>query len=197
MSKSSSGDPRVARTHETVLDAARQILLSEGLNAVTHLNLARKTGLGRKTIYRHWPTPDDLLYETLASANFPQAVRTGELRRDLLAHLEALRQALVIGPLAFIIHALNERAAIDPKIAPLRDRLTEQGCEPIRVILRTAVERKELPKTLDIEDAAGQLEGPLFYRTLVRHEPVPPKAIVRTVDTFLHSYVRVRKSPGR
>jgi AcrR family transcriptional regulator len=182
-------DPRAIRTHEAVLSAAREILVAEGLDAVTHLNVAKRSGIGRKTLYRNWPTPDALLYDTLASANFPQALQTGDLRRDLTAHLEALRQALVHGPLAYVIHALNERATFDPTIATLRDRLTNEGCEPIRDILRTAVRNGQLPKSIDIEEAAGQLEGPLFYRTLVRNDQVPAKTIKQAVSRFLAEHL--------
>jgi Tetracyclin repressor-like, C-terminal domain len=139
-------------------------------------------------MYRHWPTVDDLLYYTFSSANFPQAIQTGELRTDLVAHLEALRRGLVDGPLAYLIHALNERAASDPRIALLRDRLTEEGCQPVRDILRQAVRSKELPTRLNIEEAASFLEGPLFYRTLVRNEAVKRQVVVAIVDRFLSAH---------
>jgi AcrR family transcriptional regulator len=185
-----SVDPRVTRTRDLALNSARSLLLSGGIASVTHLLVAEHSGLGRKTLYRHWPTASDLMYETFASANFPQSERTGELRADLVAHLEALRRALVDGPLVYLVHALNEKAAHDPEIASLRDRLTSEGCEPIRVILRAAVKTKELPR-IDIEEAASQLEGPLFYRTLVRNEVVPPRVITRIVDHFLAQFTSI------
>jgi AcrR family transcriptional regulator len=181
---SNSTDPRVVRTRELALNSARSLLLEGGISSITHLNVAEHSGLGRKTVYRHWPTASELIYETFSSANFPQANRTGELRSDLVAHLEALRRALVDGPLVYLIHALNERAANDPEIAKLRDQLTNEGCEPIRNILRDAVKAKRLPR-IDIEEAASQLEGPLFYRTLVRNEAVPQRTITKIVDRFL------------
>jgi AcrR family transcriptional regulator len=185
--KSKPVDPRVVRTRELALNSARALLLEGGIGSLSHLNVAEHSGLGRKTVYRHWPTASELIYETFSSANFPQADRTGDLRPDLLAHLEALRRALVDGPLVYLIHALNERAANDPDIAELRDRLTNEGCEPIRIILRTAVKAKHLPR-IDIEEAASQLEGPLFYRTLVRNEAVPHRTITKIVDHFLNRF---------
>jgi AcrR family transcriptional regulator len=180
-----STDPRAIRSRLAALEAAQSLLLELGVSAVTHLSVAQRSGVGRKTMYRHWPTSEELLHDTFAATNFPQAVLTGDLRLDLIAHLEALRQGLVHGPLAYVIHALNERAATDPMIARLRDRLTEEGCEPIRQMLRQARRAKKLPARLDVDDAAAQLEGPLFYRTLVRNERVTSKAVVRIVDSFL------------
>ena len=178
-------DPRVVQTRERVLAAARTVFLSRGLESINHLTLSRVSGVGRKTIYRHWRTVDDLVYATLDSANFPQAGRTGSLRDDLLAHLEALRHALVAGPLAYVIHSLAARAALDPSLALVRDRLTDEGCAPVRLILREAIDRGELESHLDIENMASELEGPLFYRVLVRHESVDPTFVIATVDRFL------------
>lgn len=183
----STVDPRVIRTREQVLAAARDLFLSDGLAALTHLELSRRTGVGRKTIYRHWPTTDDLVHDTLVSANFPRAERTGDLERDLVNHLEALRRALVDGPLAFVIHSLGERAAVVPEIRPVRARLVEEGCAPVRRILRDGVAAGELPADLDVEAAAARLEGPLFYRVLVRDEPIPPDTVTELVDTFLET----------
>jgi AcrR family transcriptional regulator len=182
-------DPRVFRTREAAIATATHLLLTQGIGAVTHLNVANESGVGRKTLYRHWATAGDLLYETVSRASFPQGARTGELRADLVRHLEALRQALVEGPLGYLIHALNERAQFDPQIASVRDRLTAEGCEPIREILRQAIRSRQLPAKINIEEAASQLEGPLFYRTLVRNEQVPGRAVKRLVDQFVALYV--------
>jgi AcrR family transcriptional regulator len=182
-------DPRVLRTRERVLEAARQLLLSRGLESVNHLNLSRVSGVGRKTIYRHWPTVGDLVYDTLDSANFPRAERTGHLSVDLLAHLEALRSALVDGPLALVLHSLAARAAVVPELGSVRDRLTDEGCAPIRQILNDAKIRGDIDSRLDVEIAAGELEGPLFYRVLVRHEHVEAAAVATIVDRFLGQHV--------
>ncbi|MBC8093468.1 MAG: TetR/AcrR family transcriptional regulator [Pseudonocardia sp.] len=178
-------DPRVRRTRESALGAARDLLLRDGLDAVTHLRVAQHSGLGRRTLYRHWPDRLDLLHDTLSAAEYPHAERTGDLRTDLVAHLEALRVALTDGPLAYVVAVLHERAAISPELRPLRDRLTEQGCAPVREILHAAVDTGALPADLDVDAATAALEGPIFYRALVRAEPVPPEAVAVIVESFL------------
>lgn len=178
-------DPRVARTRARVLEAARALLLEEGLDAVTHLRVAERSGAGRRTLYRHWPERVDLLRDALATPDFPRATPTGRLREDLLAHLEALRRALVEGPLARIVVALLERAAVRPELHGLRRRLTEEGCEPARALLRAAVARGELPPDTDVDAARAALEGPLFYRAMLLGERVPPAALPPLVDTLL------------
>jgi AcrR family transcriptional regulator len=178
-------DPRVARTRESALEAATRLLLRDGLDAVTHQKVAAEAGVGRRTLYRHWPDPEALLQDTLAGAAYPVTGRTGELRSDLLIHLEALRQALVHGPLRYVVLALNERAAVRPELRPLRDRLTEGGCRPLVELLTAAVRDGRLPGDLDVDAAVAALEGPLFYRSLVRAETVPAAVVGQVVDDFL------------
>lgn len=178
-------DPRVERTRAQVLTTARELFLTDGLGALTHLEVSRRSGVGRRTLYRHWPTTDDLVHDTLSSANFPRGERVGDLDTDLRSHLHALRRALVDGPLAFVIHSLGERATIRPELREVRDRLVAEGCAPIREILHDAIADGTLPADLDVEAAAAQLEGPLFYRVLVHAEPIPDAAVDDLVDAFL------------
>lgn len=175
----------MSRTHEQALAAARNAFLADGFAGLTHLELARRSGIGRKTLYRHWPTVDALVYATLDSLNFPRAARTGELHTDLVRHLEALRRALADGPLAFVIHALGERSTIDSDLQEVRRRLIDEGCAPIRAILRDAIESGQIDAGLDVERAAGELEGPVFYRALVHGDAVPEAEIETAVASFV------------
>jgi AcrR family transcriptional regulator len=185
MPSDTSTDPRALRTRARVLAGAQELLLHRGIDAVTHLEVARATGVGRRTLYRHWPDRTSLLHDTLATSDHPHAPITGVLRDDVRAHLEALRRALVDGPLAYVVLALNERARVDPELVPLRDRLTEAGCAPLRSLLVGAVERGDLPADTDVDEHLAALEGPLFYRVLVRAERPGTEVVRGIVDRVL------------
>ncbi len=171
-------DARITRTRTAVLDAARAVLLADGLAAVTPTRVAEVSGVARRTIYRHWPSPDDLLHDALAGASFPTYERTGDLATDLHAHLEQLRAALTHGPLAYILHALGERAAIEPTLASLRARLVDSGCAPLRDLL--AEHGASVPL---IDELVLDLEGPVFSAVLVHGVPVTDEHLVRLVAT--------------
>jgi AcrR family transcriptional regulator len=181
----SERDPRIERTRAKVLAAARALLVAEGLDAITHLRVAEAAGVGRRTTYRHWPTTTALLHDVLDAAAYPVGARTGDLRTDLVAHLEALRAALVDGPLRYVMLALNERAVVRPELRALRDELTEAGCARVRALVAEAVSDGRLVAALDLDAAAAALEGPIVYRALVRAERVPPSAVTPVVDAFL------------
>lgn len=64
-------DPRVDRTRRSVMEAVAMLVVDEGAGSVTHQRVAEVSGVGRATLYRHWPTPADLLYEALQEAEQP------------------------------------------------------------------------------------------------------------------------------
>lgn len=166
------------------------MLLEGGIAAVTHLEVARRSGLGRRTVYRHFPDRSSLLYGVLATARFPGASWTGSLDADLRTFLHALRVALNRGPLAFVVATLVEASTIDPELATLRARLVEEGCRPLRELLERAC--SELPDDLDVDAAQAALEGPLFYRAIVRGEPIPRRVVDDVVAAFLRDPPRRR-----
>ncbi len=175
-------DARITRTRETALRTALRLLLSEGLAAVTPTRVAEESGLGRRTIYRHWPTAEALVVDALGDASYPTYAPTGDLATDVRAHLTQLRDALERGPLAHILHALGERAAVDADAARVRRRLTSKGCEPLRVVLRRA--------GLDgdaLEGVVARIEGPLMHRALVTGDPITDDLIEAGVHLAVES----------
>jgi AcrR family transcriptional regulator len=177
-------DPRSERTRSRAIAAAQQLLLSEGIGAVTHVRLAAALGGGRRTLYRHWPDNDALLRDVLAMKHVARGTLTGDLEADLLSHLLALRDALNRSPLPYVLSALNERAAHDSAFDAIRADLSVAGCEPLRTLLAAAVKRKALPKALDLDLAQAELEGPLFFFALVRRKPIPRTVVARCVARF-------------
>lgn len=190
-------DPRRDRTRTTALTAARGLLLEEGLEAVTHLRVATRSGLGRKTIYRHWPTKTALLLDSLSTREWARVERSGDLQIDLARHLEQLRRALVEGPLARILVAILERAAVDPDFRPLHHALATEGLRPLSKILRAGVRTGRLPPDLDLNLALGLLEGPLFYRVLVLGERPSAAVIPGVLRAFLAHPPRRPKDPKK
>lgn len=162
-----STDPRAERTRSRVLDAARGILLADGIDAVTLQRVAAAAGVGRRTMYRHWPDRRSLLRDTLASASAPPEPHPGDLRQGVLAHLAALDVAVTRGPLASIVSALHERSRHDPAFDELRAELVADGCAPLRQLLRRAIRDGELPPDLDVRATVAMLEGPVFSEAIL------------------------------
>ena len=79
-------DPRVERTRAAVIEAASDLLVSDGPSAITHANVAAAANVSRTTVYNHWPTQADLVRDTIESLGKVPVSRdqlTGALRTDL------------------------------------------------------------------------------------------------------------------
>lgn len=177
---------RVERTRQRALWAGREILLHEGWDALSQSRVAEVAGIGRATVYRHWPDRVSLLHDICtAEAARVHIKPTGDLRRDLRAELRALRREVVEGGFDKVVIALTERCFWEPELLPVKQAAVEHGTATVREILTDAIVRGELVADLDLDEAIGALAGPLVYRHLFAGGRVSDRAIARSVDDFL------------
>jgi AcrR family transcriptional regulator len=187
-------DPRIERTRAAVLAAARDLFAEGGWDAVTHVAVAERSGVGRTTLYRHWPEASSLIREVLAddvAARSPAP--TGDLRRDLVAQLEVFRERLQDEACTRSMVTIMERAAVDSDFAELRRAVTAACSQPMAEILARARADGRLPRALDLEAAVDQLSGPLAFRRLFARRSVTPQFVEQVVDDFLAAH-RTRRS---
>ena len=183
-----SGDPRANRSHAVALAVARTVLVEEGWDALTHGRVAERSGLHRATIYRHFPTTMDLLYEVFAQERDRLRFEsTGDLETDLIAALSIMGREFA-GDFGRVLCALIDRADRSPEIRDLRAARGKEVLEPIRELLRSAIERGELVPDLDLNLSVAQLVGPIAFRRLISDERITPAFIRGVVDGFLRGY---------
>lgn len=190
--KSSGGrvrDPRPNRNRTLALDAAKALLVESGWDAVTHLAVADRSGLGRTTLYRFWPEQADLLHDLIES-ELPsnELVPTGDLRADFIAELLRLADRLNDPHTATMTLTVMERAATDPQFAKLQARWHLEGTSGVRALIREGVAAGLLRQDIVTQDAVDQVAGPLVLRGLFAAEPVTPDYVERTLDRFLHEF---------
>jgi AcrR family transcriptional regulator len=184
------GRPRSQQAHKAVLDAAAELLLAQGLSAVSMDTVAQRAGVSKATIYRWWPTKEalalDALYTEWAAARpFPRD--TGSLRGDLLSLLRPWARLASSRPYALVIAALLTEAQTDPAFAAeYRQRVVEPRRDQARAIFHRAIERGEIPAHTNIEVALDLLYGPLYHRLLHGHAPLNERFTRDVVDMALH-----------
>jgi AcrR family transcriptional regulator len=178
--------PRVERSRQAALAAGREILMTEGWDALSQSRVAEVAGIGRATVYRHWPDRISLLQDICtAEVDRVSTVPTGDLRRDLCAELGAFREEFVEGGFDKVVVALTDRCFWEPELLPVKRAIVEHGTATVRQILTDAMARGELAAHLDLEEAIGALAGPLLYRHLFAGGDVSNAAIARSVEDFL------------
>lgn len=186
MAKASAVDPRVERTRKRVIEAALRLIHKGGPGAVTYSSLADTSGVGRATIYRHWPTLDELWPDLIHEARSNTRVEaTGDLRSDLISAMNLLANNVSSqdGRSSFI--AMLERAQWDPEIRRLADLAEDHS--PVAQVLASAIVEGRLDPSRDPKTDASLLVGPLIHRTLVSGRDVTDDFIEHVTDSYITS----------
>lgn len=183
-------DARVARTRSAVLSAGAVLLFTEGWDAVTHLRVAAVAGVGRATIYRHWPTVEDLLSDVLVDCQdpLPTPTPTGDLRADLVSAIELFADPLHTSKLGEILIATIDRAPTDSRIEAMQDAIVAIMRAPVLEIAQAAINRGALDASLTNEIVATYTVGPILYSRLFERRRIKTIEIERTVDVFLAAF---------
>ena len=162
------------RVHRAILQAANELLESEGFAAVTVEAIAERAGVSKATVYRWWPNRaavvmDGFLSIVSSEVPFPH---TGHAREDIRIHMRRLAEAFS-GKIGRTVAALIAEGQSDPELAEaLRSRWLSVRRTEAREILELGIERGELREDLDQEVAVDVLYGPIYYRMLVGHAPL-------------------------
>jgi AcrR family transcriptional regulator len=181
-------DVRVRHSKEVVLATTYALLSEQGLAGVTVDAVARRSGVAKTTIYRHWPSREALLLDACAQMgphfDVPDA---GSLPKDLRALAERVVEQLLSGPYAAILLSLMDAAERNPDLAALLAAAQSKLVEAIRTVLARARGRGELPRVPDASDVAALIVGPLLYRRLFSHEQLSERFFRLVIDSAVRA----------
>ncbi|HEX6246598.1 MAG TPA: TetR/AcrR family transcriptional regulator [Nocardioidaceae bacterium] len=175
------GRPRDPQTDERIIEAAADLLRRRGFERMTVDDVAAQAGVGKATVYRRWPSKDDLAVaamERLYSLEIPHP-DTGSIRTDLA---ESYRSVLTfVGSpegSAYLKMSIAESVR-DERIAALYRTATERAEEQARKMYVRAKERGELRQDVDL-DCCVQWLGGIIASRAITGRPLP------TVDDVPH-----------
>lgn len=167
-------DPRVVRSRAAVMEAATELLLVEGLNAVTVDAVLARSGVARSTLYRHWAGRTELLVDVFRDL-VPEvgAVPAPGPFRDRLvtAALDAARELRASGAAPTIVNLLHA-AHFDRDLSRFCERFTSDKRAPVLRVVADARAAGQLRDDVSDDDAVSLLMGPLFMRVVMTGEPV-------------------------
>ncbi|WP_194291054.1 TetR/AcrR family transcriptional regulator [Nocardia aurantia] len=154
-------EPRADRTLEHVLACAQAILVTEGPEAVTFAAVARRSRVSRNTLYRHWPSRDQLLTDAALRYYRVREAPPGTAPGTVLEFLHALRDSLAVPGTAAAFTSLAAHADHDPVAGEVLRRITDLRRDRLAEI------------TGPLSDAAfARIVGPLYFQALVARRPV-------------------------
>ncbi|ORW85475.1 TetR family transcriptional regulator [Mycobacterium sp. IEC1808] len=197
-----STDPRPARSRARLLEAAAALLRSGGPSAVTVDAVTRSANVARATLYRHFPSGNDLLAAAFNSLIPPPPMppADGSLRDRLiglvLAHAETVAQApALLTAMSWLslgrdLDKLPEPhqvgTADSASICTLRERIAQQYAAPFDAVFDSPEAAAELGE-VDRSRAIALLIGPLMLGRLSTLPDFDYRECARAaVDGFLH-----------
>jgi AcrR family transcriptional regulator len=163
-------DPRVARTHDAVMQAARELLVEGGPDALTVDGVVARSGVAKSTVYRHWATRDDLVVDVLAACAPaivapPRDIGFEDALRRLVAQLvEAMADEAWKSVLPSLMILKTEVGGL----ADLNHQVFEEQTAVVADVLRQGVEVGELVADVvdDVDRAVTFLVGPVLMAGL-------------------------------
>jgi AcrR family transcriptional regulator len=178
--------PLSEAARQKMLDTAHDIIVVDGLDACTVDEVARRSGVAKTTIYRHFKNADDLSIAAIECMADDVAVPDeGSLDADLrrlIAHFgELLRQPESRRMFVALLHrSLDDR---DFERTLRRSREMEHG--PLRLVLQRAIARGEVDPEIDLELAMQFVKGPFVTSFLVGGDEELTDADIESLITLV------------
>jgi AcrR family transcriptional regulator len=190
--KSGRGRPRSPETREKILKAAYEMLDEVGFMDLTIEGVAARAEVGKPTIYRRWKTKaalamDAFLKQITPEIFFPDTGSAIEDFREQMYKLVKLMNSRKGEVLATVIGS----GQVDGELmAAFRDNWLKPRRDDAKKILQTGVERGELRKDIDAEVAIDALYSPLFYRLLLKHQPLTEEFVDELLDLVIDGLIK-------
>jgi AcrR family transcriptional regulator len=165
-----SEDSRLA-----ILRAAFELVGELGYNRLTIEGIAARSGAGKQTIYRWWPSKADVLLDALATKAdlFIPLPDEGRLADDLHAFLAASFALGRRSEVVDVLRALMAEAQVNAEFGErFRSGFLQRRRDALSAILDRGTERGELRSGLSAGTAADIVFGVIWYRILATREPL-------------------------
>jgi AcrR family transcriptional regulator len=169
------GRKRSEEARQAILAAALELTAEAGYARLTIDGIAARSGTGKQTIYRWWPSKDDVLLEAgAAKADLHVPIPDeGSYRADLRAFLAASFALGRQSQLTDVLRALMARAQIDDAFGQrFRTAFLQRRRDALAVILDRASARGELPAGVSAGTITDIVFGVIWYRMLATRQPL-------------------------
>jgi AcrR family transcriptional regulator len=178
---------RSARVREAVLAATLDELTVNGYAALSVEAVATRAGVNKTTIYRRWPTLDDLLVDALETWSHDAIpdLETGSIETDLLALGSQLADQLNGGVGRQIVAVVLTAGLRSAQLAEATRRYFEHQAERATALVTQAIDRGELPANTDANALLTTFRAPLFYRMVTTGDPIDEDLVAQATRVAL------------
>ena len=184
---------RSAEKRAAVLAATVELLAETGPAALSVAEIAKRAGVHETSIYRRWGTRERLALEAMTelSDTLLPVPDTGTLSGDLLAFGQELVEydESPLGKALTRTMATNED---DEEASAVRAQFWDARYAECKVIVERAVERRELPTTVDGRFLLEVYVAPIHTRALLTREPVTTDFLQRLAHVVINGMAKTK-----
>ncbi|MFD0360994.1 TetR/AcrR family transcriptional regulator [Nocardia sp. GCM10030253] len=186
-----SGGPRQA---SAIFAATLDLLAEQGYEGLGIESIASRSGVNKTTIYRWWPSKDAVLAAALVHSDLLAFAMpdTGSLRGDLLALTREITQLLTGEQTAPIVATVLAAAPRRPELAAVAHTFFAERLTREQPMFQRAIERGELQPSVDPAMIMDLLAGAIWFRILLRDQPMTPEYLSSAVDLVLQGTAATR-----
>jgi len=178
--------PRSEPTRRAILEAALDLIETDGYGRLTMEGIAKRAAVSKQTIYRWWPSPAAVLMEALNErasmliphrdlGSFEPNLRSF-VRRTVAAHKDS----------GSLVASLMAEAQRDQQFAAtFRDQFLARRRAALREVFDTAIQRGELDTDASIDLLVEIALGTVWYRLLGKHGALSRRFADRLTDALL------------
>jgi AcrR family transcriptional regulator len=179
---------RSAKVREAVLQAARQILMERGAEALTHRNVAQLANVNASTVYRRWPDRARLIADVFKSTadSMVRLPDSCSLADDLLQFLQMISAMLSSSEGRKLAQGgISAVSSGDEMVRSAIRELWDQRFKQAEKIFEQAVARGEEGYKRQRRVILETLIAPVWFRILVTQEPVNEEYLVKNICRIL------------
>jgi AcrR family transcriptional regulator len=191
---------RGATLELAILEAAWAELGEVGYTAFAVEGVAARARTGKASIYRRWPTKQELVMDALLE-RLPTAEQCGfvPLLDDSVTTAEALYgvartiASVITSPAGDVMRAIKCEAMGDPKLAQLiDDRFQGPRRAAMLALLKRGVARGEVRPGAATQLVADVIPAVLTHRVILQREPVSERDIAAIMEQVFIPLIEVR-----
>jgi AcrR family transcriptional regulator len=143
------------------------LLIRDGYTRLRLEHVAAAAGVGKATIYRRWPTKEDLAQALVQDLAAPllNIEDVGDTRSEMLAAVMNPIRAITETNFGPVIRALLSQIAGNPKLGdPFRQTVIHTSRAEVAKMIARGIERGDLCPDANADVATELLVGPVYFR---------------------------------
>jgi len=175
-----------------ILAAALDLVVEVGCGDLTMEAVAARAGVGKSTVYRHWPGKLQLIEDAIRTLKaVVRPPEGGTVRERVTALLVQVATGMADSTWSSCLPAIIDAAERDPEVLAIHRRLAKERRQVLVDLLAEGVEAGEvsgldpLGQPVDLHVLSECLIGPILVRRLLLHEPFDPAAVPALVAQVL------------